>query len=81
MKHEFIGEPIYVSSRICEITIRLVPENEIETKAILNSETLDTTEAESGLINNYFLFKVLNWSILSIKGQKGNIFKLRAVDI
>ncbi|MGP8215520.1 MAG: hypothetical protein ACLQQ4_08155 [Bacteroidia bacterium] len=78
MKHEFIGEPIRLASRICEITVRLIPENAIEIDAI---ENLEITKIESSLINNYLLSNILNWPILSIKSQKGKVFKLKAVNI
>ena len=70
MRHEFIGESKYLASHICEISVRLIPENVIEIKAIQNSEIVETTETESTLINNYFLFNITGWSILSIKARK-----------
>jgi len=81
MKHEFIGKPIYLESGMCEITIRLIPETVIETTTIQNCEVRETTEAENNMINKYFLSSIPNWSVLAIKSQKGDIFKLKAVKV
>jgi hypothetical protein len=78
MRHEFIGEPLFLAPSIWEITIRLIPENEMETRAIQN---IGTTEAERELISNYLLFGIPGWSILIIKSQNGAIFKLKATNI
>jgi hypothetical protein len=81
MKHEFIGEPISLSSYISEITLKLLPENEIEAMAIKNSEAIQASKAESELISKYLLINITGWSILSIKSQDGAIFKLEASGI
>jgi len=71
MRHEFIGEPILLASPIWEIIIRLIPEDEMETKAI---ENIEITEAERELINNYLLLCISGWSVLTIRSQNGAIF-------
>lgn len=80
MKHELIGKPIYLASSLCEITIRLIPESIIETKAIQNLEVMKATKGESSLINGYFLSNIIGWLILSIKSQNGDTFKLKAIE-
>jgi hypothetical protein len=81
MKHEFIGKPVFIGTSLWEITIRLIPANEAETKALQNLEVDEASEAERALINNYFLFRIAGWSVLSIKSQNGAIFKLKTTDI
>ncbi len=81
MKHEFIGKPVFIGTSLWEITIRLVPANETETIAIRNLEVNRATVAERELINNYLLFGIAGWSVLSIKSQNAATFKLKATEV
>jgi hypothetical protein len=81
MKHEFIGNQVSIGTSLWEIKIKLIPANEAEAKAIQNVEIGKASEAESELINNYLLFSISGWSVLSFKNQNRAIFKLRAAKI
>lgn len=81
MNYEFLGEHTFIGEDIYEVTVRLIPENESERKAIRNVEIGKANSDEQELINNYLLFGLRDWSTLSVKNQVGTIFKVKATNI
>jgi hypothetical protein len=78
MNHALIGEPIHIGESLYELTLRLIPENTAEAKALRNFEIQKPSDAEKEQIETYLLLGILGWSVLSIKNQIRNVFKVRA---
>ncbi|MDP2303661.1 MAG: hypothetical protein Q8N03_14680 [Ignavibacteria bacterium] len=78
MKHKIISKEHKINHENL-ITVQLLPENEMETKAIQNVEKAEATKNEKELVDNYlnFSLRLGNYSIIELVNQKKNVFVLK----
>jgi hypothetical protein len=78
MKHKIINKE-HILNRENLITVQLIPENEMEAKAIQNVEKAESNNDEKELVDNYLHFSLGlgNYSIIELINQKKSIFVLK----
>jgi hypothetical protein len=78
MKHSIKSRQA-VDSHHSIVTVKLLPDNDVEKKAIANSQNLTPTQAERDLVENYLNFSLGlgSYSIVEFLNQTDNLFVLK----
>jgi hypothetical protein len=63
--------------------IKLIPENDKEKNAIINTEQMKTTESESALFDHYFNFELPfgQYSLVSLIRQRGDVLNVHKLNV
>ena len=78
MKHIIINKQ-QMESHNWIITVKLIPENEMEIKAIQNIELVEATDSERKLVENFLHFNLGlgNYSVVDLISQDKTVFILK----